>query len=95
MNTLTKINQDLQECKRIIATTDQAPLSAILSDLRECKRYLATMDADSKQRWITTESGSHILVDKDGNIVAGAGGKFNGKPLSSMGGTKKYEVSDK
>ena len=43
-----------------------------------------------KHKWITTETGSHIKIDGDGNIVAGAGGKFNGKPLSAMGGTKKF-----
>lgn len=32
--------------------------------------------------WVTTETGSHLMI-RGGNVVAGAGGKFNGKPSTS------------
>lgn len=45
-----------------------------------------TNDAD---RWITVHpnggAGTHILIGKNGEIKAGAGGKFNGQKVSSMG----------
>lgn len=44
-------------------------------------------DAQAHDGWITTEEGSHILLDDDGVVIAGAGGKLNGKKLS--GGTPK------
>jgi hypothetical protein len=34
-------------------------------------------------RWITTETGSHILIDSEGTVKAGAGGKLDGKKLGS------------
>lgn len=51
---------------------------------------MADAQPDNGEKWITTETGSHIKVDGEGNIVAGAGGKFIGEPLSAMGGTKKF-----
>lgn len=62
-------------------------------EILRLKQKLVMIFADAvgdKHKWITTETGSHIKIDGEGNIVAGAGGKFNGKPLSAMGGTKKF-----
>lgn len=74
----------------IVATTDRKAV-LIRKINATLDHAISAMDAETdKHKWITTETGSHIKVDGDGNIVAGAGGKFNGKPLSSMGGTKKF-----
>jgi len=43
-----------------------------------------------KKRWITTETGSHVQLDEQGNIIAGMGGKFNGKNIKDIHGTKKF-----
>ena len=37
-------------------------------------------------KWITTESGQHVLIDKDGKIIGGMGGEFNGQTISEAGG---------
>ena len=52
----------------------------------------APLPAD--HHWITTESGSHILVDGEGTVVAGAGGNLTGRSLSSFGQGKKSIESD-
>jgi hypothetical protein len=65
-------------------------LKIALLSLKQRQLMIRADAASDKHKWITTETGSHIKVDGDGNIVAGAGGKFNGKPLSEMGGTKKF-----
>jgi len=46
--------------------------------------------AERKKRWITTETGSHVQLDEQGNIIAGMGGKFNGKNIKDIHGTKKF-----
>jgi hypothetical protein len=65
-------------------------LKIALLALKQRQLMIRADAASDEHKWITTETGSHIKVDGDGNIVAGAGGKFNGKPLSEMGGTKKF-----
>jgi hypothetical protein len=44
----------------------------------DLERY-ATEDAN---HWTTLENGSHVLIDGNGNIIAGAGGKINGTKIS-------------
>lgn len=51
---------------------------ALVQALQE--RY--AQDADEDGTWITI-NGAHVLVDKDGHVVAGAGGKFNGEQYLS------------
>ena len=34
---------------------------------------------DTKENWITTETGSHIKLDENGTAIGGAGGALNGK----------------
>lgn len=65
-------------------------LKIALLALKQRQLMIRADAASDKHKWITTETGSHIKVDGEGNIVAGAGGKFNGKPLSAMGGTKNF-----
>ena len=80
----------IKQIKNRVATLDKRlMLNQIKATLDHA---IKTIDAkmDEGDKWITTESGSHILLDKDGTIKGGAGGKFNGQPLSSMGGTKKF-----
>src|SRR5574337_59483 len=61
--------------------------------------------AMDSEHWITTESGSHLLIESDGNgsyvIKGGAGGKLNGQTVnpSSMsaargGGEEKQKEED-
>ena len=33
----------------------------------------------SDDKWVSTETGSHLLLDGDGMVIGGAGGKLNGK----------------
>ena len=50
------------------------------------ERYAASQhSADASHRWITTENGSHVLIDNKGVVTSGMGGKFNGKPLGDHG----------
>ena len=65
-------------------------LKLALLELEQSRLRIACDASKDDDKWITTETGSHILVGKDGTIKAGAGGKFNGKSLSSMGGAKKF-----
>lgn len=69
----------------------------------EGKPFMPVMDAEpnpAKQRhWITTEHGSHILVNGNGEVVAGAGGKLVGKkfsvPVGSKDVSKHIETTEK
>lgn len=75
--------------KKILNTLDSCILAGkTLLHLRAGDRLNRIGDAE--KRWITTESGSHIQLDENGTIIAGAGGKFNGKNIKEMGGTKKF-----
>ena len=80
----------IKQIKNRVATLDKRlMLNQIKATLDHA---IKTIDAKMNEgdRWITTESGSHILLDKEGTIKGGAGGKFNGKHVSSMSGTKKF-----
>lgn len=44
--------------------------------------------------WISTETGSHILLNEEGTIISGAGGKFNGKNISSIKSNDKKIGND-
>ena len=37
------------------------------------------------ERWITTENGSRVLLDDDGTVLAGFGGKYTGQKISDIG----------
>lgn len=43
--------------------------------------------------WKTTETGSHILLDGEGNIKAGMGGKFNGKKISEIDANPEKQLA--
>ena len=47
-------------------------------------------ETEKGDHWITTESGSRVLLDKDGNIKGGMGGKFTGQNIKDAGGTKEF-----
>jgi hypothetical protein len=51
---------------------------------------LADAQPTNGDKWITTEGGSRVLLDKDGNIKGGMGGKFTGQNIKDTGGTKKF-----
>ena len=50
----------------------------------------ADAQPDNGDKWRTTETGSKILLGKDGTVKGGMGGKFNGKNIKEVGGTKKF-----
>ena len=58
-----------------------SPTSIIDLVTHEVNKY----SADASHRWITTENGSHVLIDGKGIVQSGMGGKFNGKPLGDHG----------
>jgi phage-related protein (TIGR01555 family) len=45
---------------------------------------------DADEHWISTETGSHILLDDDGTVKAGMGGKFTGKNIKDVHGSEKF-----
>lgn len=45
------------------------------------KNYKTFLESDGEEKWITIFH-RHVKVDANGNIVAGMGGKFNGKPVA-------------
>ena len=96
MNKQTLLAQINNKLSKTIATIDHHAKKTLL------KKISSTLDHAIRtcdDKWITVNGGSkkdgegggsHILLDDNGHIKAGAGGKFNGKPLNSMGGTKKF-----
>jgi phage-related protein (TIGR01555 family) len=44
---------------------------------------------DADEGWKTLKNGEHILLGKGGKVIAGAGGKFNGKTLKAAFGKKR------
>lgn len=69
----------------------KAPFSN--SDFAEKPLHLALVsdaapDPSKSRHWITTETGSHILINGNGEVIAGAGGKLAGKKFSVPAGSK-------
>jgi len=69
----------------------KAPFSN--SDFAEKPLHLALVgdaapDPSKSRHWITTEHGSHILINGNGDVIAGAGGKLAGKKFSVPAGSK-------
>lgn len=63
------------------------------SDFAEKPLHLALVgdaapDPSKSRHWITTETGSHILINGNGEVVAGAGGKLSGRKFSVPAGSK-------
>lgn len=50
---------------------------------------------DESKHWVTTEGGSHLLIDGSGKIVAGAGGKLNGMTKADIKNRKTNEAGTK
>lgn len=74
--------------------TDEAPeLPGAEPDAEEKAAMDLAMDAD---KWITVhpngkgEKGQPALIDGEGTVKAGMGGKFNGKNIKDAHGTKKF-----
>ena len=96
MNKQTLLAQINSKLSKTIATIDHHAKKTLL------KKISSTLDHAIKtcdDKWITVNGGSkkdgegggsHILLDDNGHIKAGAGGKFNGQKLNSMGGTQKF-----
>jgi len=69
----------------------KAPFSN--SDFAEKPLHLALVgdaapDPSKSRHWITTEHGSHILINGNGDVVAGAGGELKDKKFSVPAGSK-------
>ena len=66
-----------------------------VSDKEDFDTWLGAFDAETdpskKQHWITTSNGQHVLIDGEGNVQAGMGGKFNGQKITEAhtNGAKK------
>jgi len=43
--------------------------------------------------WITLEDGQHVLIGKNGQVIAGAGGALNGKYYSTHGNVEKRQFN--
>lgn len=54
------------------------------------KRY----SLQNAKHWISTETGSHLLLDGEGNVVGGAGGKLKDKKFVKVT-RKSKDVTDK
>jgi hypothetical protein len=52
-------------------------------------RYVLGDTNPDGSRWITTEGGQHVLIDKDGEIIGGMGGEHNGQTMREAGGETK------
>lgn len=54
---------------------------------------VTAQDADEQgEHWVTLKNGAKVLIGGDGTVIAGMGGKFNGKKVSDIphgGGAKK------
>lgn len=42
------------------------------------------LDAEEDEQWITTKNGHHVLIDGEGEIQAGMGGKFDGQKIDNI-----------
>lgn len=64
--------------------------------LEKMERGFAADKQNPDEKWITTETGAHLLLNGEGVIIGGAGGKFNGKKISEISkGSKKEKEPDK
>lgn len=78
-----------------MAQNDSAPpLSEAIAIARAMAGEETRADAD---KWITVHphsgTGTPALIGEDGEVKAGMGGKFNGKPISEAKGSGKSEVN--
>lgn len=91
MNSLKKeINEVFADCHKRQLQNQVVKLIAKHDPIQKLfTKYLGESFADANH-WITTESGSHALLDGQGNIVGGMGGKFTGKNIKDIHGTKKF-----
>jgi len=60
---------------------------------RKLKRRLGRLA--NNDRWITLENGSRVLLDDDGNIKGGLGGKYTGKKLGRAFGKNPTDTPQK
>lgn len=76
----------------VIATTDHKArlIRKINATLDSAIGSMDAAKVEKGDKWITTEGGSRVLLDKDGNIKGGMGGKFTGQNIKDTGGTKKF-----
>ena len=73
---------------KAVKTNSRLLLSQVAKNLND----LVVMKS---QHWISTEkTGSHILVDENGNVIAGAGGKLKGKTFNNIK-TKSKDTNKK
>lgn len=77
--------------KHISAINEVRPLNHqvfcdSLRDTTAFDSFLGALDAEGDgEQWITTKNGHHVLIDGEGTVKAGMGGKFTGEKISSVG----------
>lgn len=49
---------------------------------------MGKMAKDASQHWITSQTGTHLLLNGEGEVIGGAGGSLNGKKLSPKSKSK-------
>ncbi|GHV49940.1 hypothetical protein FACS1894216_01240 [Synergistales bacterium] len=57
--------------------------------------YIPSRSVGDEDHWISTETGSHILLGEGGEIKAGMGGKFNGQKIGEVVKTWKVDSEGK
>jgi len=58
---------------------------------------IATQDKDgvNNENWITLKNGEHVLLDDNGKIIQGMGGKYNGLSVSEIKNKSESQKSEK
>jgi len=102
--------QTIDELDRMIAGDNRAPETVAapeVEDVKVNKSRLLTLQVLQKsletllvvrksKKWVSThETGSHLLVDGKGNVLAGAGGALTKKPDEKKDSGKKEPASKK
>ncbi|MDR0453491.1 MAG: hypothetical protein LBH05_01615 [Deferribacteraceae bacterium] len=48
----------------------------------------------SGEHWITLKNGKHILINENGSIISGLGGKYNGQNVSEINKATKHQMTE-
>lgn len=85
--------------KHISAINEVRPLNHqvfcdSLRDTTVFDSFLGALDAEGDgEQWITTKNGHHVLIDGEGTVKAGFGGKYTGQNIKEAHGEPKKAPS--
>ena len=85
--------------KHISAINEVRPLNHqvfcdSLRDTTAFDSFLGALDAEGDgEQWITTKNGHHVLIDGEGTVKAGFGGKYAGQNIKEAHGEPKKAPS--